>query len=51
MADELPAELEERISALENPAQQGSDFDLRSWLWLILLGLALPLSLLVWGWE
>ena len=51
MADELPPELEERISALENSAQQGSDFDVSSWVWLILFGVVLPVSMLVWGWR
>ena len=51
MADELPPELQERITALEDPARQGSDFDTVSWIWLILLGVVVPLGLLVWGWE
>jgi hypothetical protein len=50
MADKLPPELEERIAALEDPARQGSDFDARSWVWLILLGVTVPLALLIWGW-
>ena len=51
MAGELPPGLEERVAALEDPAQQGSDFDTASWVWLILLGVALPLALLLWGWA
>jgi len=51
MADDLPPELQERITALEDPARQGSDFDGVSWVWLILLGVIVPLALLVWGWE
>jgi hypothetical protein len=51
MADELPPGLEERISALEDPALQGSDFDAVSWLWLTLLGVVVPVVLLLWGWE
>jgi hypothetical protein len=51
MADELPPELQARITALEDPARQGSDFDAVSWAWLILLGVVIPMALLVWGWE
>ena len=49
MAPELPAELEQRIEALEREGAEG-DFDRRGWLWLALLGLALPIGLLVLGW-
>jgi len=49
MAQGLPAELEQRIEALEQqPA--AADFDRRSWVWLALLGVLLPLALLVLGW-
>jgi hypothetical protein len=51
MAEDLPPELEERITALEDPARQGADFDAVSWAWLILLGMVVPLALLVWGWQ
>jgi hypothetical protein len=51
MTEDLPPELEERITALEDPACQGADFDGVSWVWLILLGVLVPLALLVWGWE
>ena len=50
MAGDLPPELEERIAAVEARAERGSDFDAASWGWLILLGLALPAALLIWGW-
>jgi hypothetical protein len=51
MASEgIPAELERRISLLENPANQGEDFDGSSWFWLLLLGLALPVVILIIGW-
>ena len=46
----IPAELERRIRLLENPANQGEDFDGTSWFWLISLGLALPVVILVVGW-
>jgi hypothetical protein len=51
MADDLPPELQERITALEDPSRQGSDFDAVSWAWLILLGVIVPFGLLLWGWE
>jgi hypothetical protein len=45
----LPAELEARIAAFEIAAPT-SDFDGASWFWMILLGIAIPLVLLVVGW-
>jgi hypothetical protein len=45
----LPPELEARIAAFENAAPT-SDFDGASWFWMILLGIAIPLALLVVGW-
>jgi hypothetical protein len=50
MASEIPAELERRIKLLENPANQGEDFDSTSWFWLIVLGVGLPIVALVIGW-
>jgi hypothetical protein len=49
----LPPELEARISELEACAAAGeppSDFDSFSWFWMILLGVAIPVLLLVVGW-
>ncbi len=46
----LPAELERRIAALESGAAAGEDFDARSWFWMLLFGVALPVALLLWGW-
>lgn len=46
----LPPELERRIAALESGGAAGADFDARSWFWMILLGVVLPLALLLWGW-
>jgi hypothetical protein len=46
----LPAELEARITALESGAEQGRDFDAVSWIWLALLGVAVPVVLFVLGW-
>lgn len=46
----IPAELERRISLLENPANQGEDFDGGSWFWLLALGLVLPVIILIVGW-
>jgi hypothetical protein len=47
--NEPPPELEARIAAFEN-APPSPDFDTASWIWMILLGVALPLLLLVVGW-
>jgi len=51
MSEELPPELQRRIRSLENPAEQGRDFDRVSWAWLILLGVVTPVLLLLWGWS
>jgi len=49
MSDPLPPELARRIELLEEEPV-GPDFDPVSWMWLILLGLVLPIGLLVLGW-
>ena len=49
MSDSLPPELARRIEALEHEPV-GPDFDPASWMWLALLGLVLPVSLLIIGW-
>lgn len=46
----LDPELERRIAALEAGSDAGSDFDARSWFWMLLLGVVAPAALLVWGW-
>jgi hypothetical protein len=46
----LPPELEARVAALEARAAP-ADFDRRSWFWMILLGVILPLLCLVLGWN
>jgi hypothetical protein len=48
--DPLQPELERRLAAIESGAEAGSDFDAASWVWMILLGVALPVALLIWGW-
>jgi hypothetical protein len=45
----LPPELEARIAAFERAAP-ASDFDNTSWFWMILLGVAIPLVVLLVGW-
>jgi hypothetical protein len=45
----LPAELEARIAVLEREAAP-SDFDALSWFWMLFIGLAVPVLLLVVGW-
>lgn len=47
---QLPAELERRISALEQESNQGEGFTGGDWLWLALLGIIGPALLLIWGW-
>jgi len=44
----LPPELEARLAAFESTAPAGG-FDAASWFWMLLLGVALPLGLLVLG--
>ncbi len=48
--ERLEAELERRIAALESGTDAGADFDVRSWFWMVLLGIVGPAALLVWGW-
>lgn len=48
--DSLHPELDRRLVAIESGAEGGSDFDAASWVWMILLGLVLPIALLIWGW-
>jgi hypothetical protein len=42
--------LEQRLAALADPKAQGEDFDRASWFWLLLLGLAGPVALIILGW-
>ena len=45
----LPQELEARLSALEGGTAR-TDFDAFSWIWMVLLGIVLPIVLLIVGW-
>jgi hypothetical protein len=45
----LPPELEARIAAFERAAPV-ADFDKSGWFWMMLLGIAIPVVLLVAGW-
>ena len=45
-----PATLDERLAALESGRGLGEDFDERSWVWLVLLGVVVPALLLIIGW-
>ena len=47
---QLPPELEARIAALEN-ADRCEDFDAVSWVWLVLFGIVVPLTLVCIGWR
>ena len=49
MPEQLPPELARRIEALEGDSV-AAELDRRSWFWLILLGVATPAALLLWGW-
>lgn len=46
----LPAELERRITELEQPENQGAGFTNVDWLLLALTGIVGPALLLLWGW-
>ncbi|HEX3848491.1 MAG TPA: hypothetical protein VHV81_14005 [Steroidobacteraceae bacterium] len=46
---ELSPPLEARIAALERPGAT-ADFDLASWVWMVLLGIAVPVVLILLGW-
>jgi len=50
IAESLPPELDRRLAAIESGAEAGSDFDAISWVWMILIGVVLPVVLLIWGW-
>ncbi len=50
IAESLHPELDRRLAAIESGAEAGSDFDAVSWVWMLLLGVVLPLVLLIWGW-
>ena len=46
---QLPAELERRISALEQESNQGERFTGSDWMWLAILGVIGPVLILIWG--
>ena len=46
----VPASLEERLAALESGSACGEDFDRTSGLWLVLLGVVIPVLMLLAGW-
>ncbi|MGC1523402.1 MAG: hypothetical protein WA803_17800 [Steroidobacteraceae bacterium] len=45
----LPPELEARIEEFERAARR-PDFEAAGWFWMMLLGVAIPLVLLIVGW-
>lgn len=51
MTTELHPELERRIRALENVSEQGAGFTAQDWVWLIALGVIIPIVVLVAGWP
>jgi hypothetical protein len=46
----LPPDLEARLAAFDSAAPAGG-FDAASWFWMLLLGVAIPIGLLVLGWR
>ena len=50
MESEIPKELLRRIELLEDPANQGAEFNASTWFWMLALGIALPAALIVWAW-
>jgi hypothetical protein len=46
---QLHPELERRVLLLEDPANQGADFDAGSWFWLIVLGIVVPIAAIAVG--
>lgn len=51
MGPALDPELERRLTALEQPENQGRGFGAADWVWLALLGVIFPAALLIWGWP
>lgn len=47
--DQYQAELERRIALMEDAGNLGAKLESRDWMWLLILGVALPLAFLVWG--
>ena len=47
--DQYQAELERRIALMEDAGNLGAKLEPRDWLWLLALGIALPLVFLIWG--
>ena len=47
--DQYQAELERRIALMEDAENLGAKLERRDWLWLLALGIALPLVFLIWG--
>ena len=43
-------ELQRRLVILEDPRNQGEGFGKTDWIWLVILGVAFPAALLIWGW-
>lgn len=46
----LPPELARRLEVIARQGRDAGEFDVRSWIWLVLLGLVVPAALLLWGW-
>jgi hypothetical protein len=48
--DEIPSALEERFLLVEDAAAR-SDFDAASWIAMVILGAAIPILLIIWGYH
>lgn len=48
--ERLPAELETRITEIEQERGQGAGFTRGDWLFLLASGVVFPALLLIWGW-
>ena len=49
-AGPVPPDLDARIIELEAMSGETKDFDARSWAWLVLLGVIVPIALVIIGW-
>ena len=47
--EQFDVELERRVALLEQPENQGRDYDAVAWLILLLLGVVVPIIALYWG--
>ena len=46
----LDPELERRLKLVENPAYEGEPLTKSDYVWLLVVGIVIPLVLMLWGW-